>query len=272
MQQKKKFNRETLILIFLVLTVLAGLTMFFYKTFSPKEIKSNKNVEIKTEKEKRNPDDPPLISVDELKEKIDRKEDFILVDVQSSEAYLAKHIPNAISIPAAQITERYKELANDKEIVVTSAGGNADSCGLCTQAAKSLISLGFKNVKDFKEGISGWEAKGYPVVSGQTVTYKNIDVDKLKQKIDDRENILIVDVRDKEEYDAGHIKGAIYMAFEGILSKKNELPRDKEIIIYDKKGDRSKLVTETLVKNGLIQITNLIDGFKKWQEKGYPVE
>jgi rhodanese-related sulfurtransferase len=270
--QKKKVTQETLILIFLVLAVLAGFTMFFYRTFGPKEIKQNKNVEIKTEETKRNPDDPPVISIDELKIKIDRKEDFILLDVQNNEGYLAKHIPNAISIPAAQLLERYKELPRDKEIVVTSAGEKADTCGICTQAAKTLISLGFKNVKDLKEGVLGWEAKGYPIVSGKTVTYKNIDVDKLKQKIDDHENILIIDIRDKEEYDAEHIQGAIYMAFEGIIQKKNELPRDKEIIIYDKKGDRSKLVTEFLVKNGLIQVTNLLDGFKKWKEKGYPVE
>lgn len=269
---QKKFNQETLILIFLVLTVLAGFTLFFYRTFGPKEIKSSKKVEVKTEEEKRNPDDPPIISVDELKTKIDRNEDFILLDVQSKENFITKHIPNSISIPAAQITERYNELSRDKEIIVTSAGEKVDTCGICTQAAKTLISLGFKNVKDFKEGISGWEAKGYPVVAGETITYKNIDVDKLKQKIDDHENILIIDVRNKEEYDAEHIKGAIYMAFEGILQKKNELPRDKEIIIYDKKGDRSKLVTEALVKNGLIQVINLLDGFKKWKEKGYPTE
>jgi rhodanese-related sulfurtransferase len=270
--QRKKLNQETLILIFLVLTVLAGFIMFAYKTFGPKKVETAKNVEIQVEETNVNPDDPPIITVDELKSKIDNNEDIVIVDVQSREGYLEKHIPKAISIPIEQISEQYKNLPKDKEIIVTSIGEAIDKCGICTQAARSLISLGFKNVKDLKEGILGWEAKGYPVVAGEEVTFKNIDADKLKKMIDDRKNILIIDIRDKEEYDQEHIQGAVFMPFEGFLQKKDELPRDKEIIIYDKLGYRSKLVTENLVKQGLIQVSNLIDGFKKWKEKGYPVE
>lgn len=270
---KNKFNQETLMLVFLVLVVIAGFMIFGYRIFNPNEGNQAKKVKVDQINEvKADPGDPQIITTDELKEKIDQNEDIVMVDIQSIENYLTKHIPNSISIPRDELTNRYKELSNDKEIIIMGAGKDIDKCNQCTQAAKTLISLGLTNVKDFKEGIAGWEAKGYPTVTGQDVTFKNIDADKLKQKIDDREDIMIIDIRDEEEYNIEHIKSATHIDFSSILSKKEELSNDKMIIIYDTVGHRSKLVTENLVKEGVLTATNLLDGFKGWKEKDYPVE
>lgn len=271
MQLLRKNSQETVILVFMILLVIAGFIIFGWRLWGSKktEIKeSNQEIE---EEEQVNPDDPPIITVSELKSKIDNNEDFILVDVQSRENYLTKHIPNSISIPHTEIAERYNELPKDKEIIVTDAG-KKEECKACTQVARVLISLGFQNVKDFREGVTGWAERGFPTVSGEEVTFKNIDVDQLLQKINNHEDIMIIDVRDKEDYDAAHIKGAVHIAFEGFLKNTNKLPKQKEVIIYDEIGTRSKLVTKHLVKKGFIQVTNLLDGFKKWKEKNYPVE
>jgi len=270
---KMKFNKESFVLIFLVVMVIIGFGAVGYKTFGFKWKNSDSSLDYEYIDDKNNPGDPPIITTEELKEKIDSDNDnFIIVDVQTVDEYLKKHIPNALSMPQEELARRYKELPKDKEIIVTSAGKQLDTCNACTQAARTLISLGFSNTKNFKEGIWGWESKGYPVIAGSEITYKNIDVDKLKLKIDDQENVLIIDIRDEIEFTKEHIKGATYMSFEDILSKKDELPKDKEIIIYDKAGFRSKLVTESLVKEGFLSATNLLDGFKKWKEKDYPVE
>lgn len=271
--EKNKFNQETLLLVFLVLVVVAGFVIVGYRTFNPEETKSDKNAKIDQISEaKAEPGDPQVISVDDLKEKIDKNEDFVMVDIQSIENYLSKHIPGSMSVPSGELTDRYGELPKDKEIIVIGAGKDVDKCDKCTQAAKTLISLGLTNVKDFKEGIYGWESKGYPTVTGQEVTYKNIDTEKLKQKIDDKENIMIIDVRNGSEYADGHIIGAVHFPFNDIMSRKDELPKDKIIIIYDTVGHRSKLVTENLVKEGILNATNLLDGFKKWQDNDYPTE
>lgn len=272
--KKNKFNNEILILVFLIIVVIAGFAMFGYKIFGPSRlISSGSNILSSSDNEEEtNLQDPPVISAEELKEKIDNQDDFILLDIQSLEGYLKKHIPNSISIPQQELTDKYKKLPRDKEIVVTSAGDKVDSCDACTQSARTLISLGFSSVYDFKEGVLGWENKGFPVIAGQEVTYKNINADKLKQKIEDDEDILILDIRDEEEYKSEHIKKSVHMPFENIMSKKEELPMDKEIIIYDKAGHRSKLVTESLVKEGFLSATNLLDGFKKWKENDYPIE
>lgn len=267
---KNKFNNETLILAFLVIVVIAGFAMFGYKLFGPGDL--NKSGSIASSDEELATQDPITVSAEELREKMNNQEDFVLLDVQSLEGYLGKHIPNSISIPQTELTEKYKKLPRDKEIIVTSAGEKIDTCNLCTQAAKTLISLGFTNVKDFKEGVTGWENRGYPVVTGEEVTFQNINAEKLKQKIEDDEDILVVDIRDEEDYNKEHIKGAVYMPFENIISRKEELQKEKEVIIYDKTGLRSKLAVENLVKSGTLSATNLLDGFKNWKEKDYPTE
>ena len=269
---KIKFNKESFILVFLVVMVIIGFAAVGYKTFGFKWRKSDSDLSYEDVDDETDPSDPPGISVEELKAKVDNDDDFVIVDIQTVENYLKKHIPNALSIPQEDLAKRYKELPKDKEIIITAAGKKVDTCNLCIQGTKTLISLGFSNVKHFREGVLGWESKGYPIITGKEVTYKNIDVEKLKLKIDDQEDILIIDIRDENEFIKEHIKGATYISFENILSQKDDLPKEKEIIIYDKAGFRSKLVTEGLVKEGFLSTTNLLDGFKKWKEKEYPTE
>jgi rhodanese-related sulfurtransferase len=54
----------------------------------------------------------------------------------------------------------------------------------------------------------------------------------LKEKLDAGADIVIVDVRSKEEFDESHIIGAVSIPWEEIESRYTELPRDKEIITY----------------------------------------
>lgn len=267
----KSKNYESLILVFMVFAVLLGLGFFIYKAFGPKNEKHAKTSSTQTEKTEEK-DSPKTISLDELKTKFEKDENFILLDVQSRENYIKKHLPLAINIPREELAERKDELSREKEIIVVGAGEKIDKCLSCHQSAKALISFGFEKILHFREGTAGWEEAGLPLVSGDEASYKNIDAQNLKQKLNDKEDVMIVDLRSEEEYKQNHIKGAVYLSFEGILSKYRELPRNKEIIFYDKTGSRSRLVARELVKLGLIYAENLLEGYKIWQEKGYPLE
>ena len=108
-----------------------------------------------------------------------------------------------------------------------------------------------------------------------------INVEQLKQKIDDGEMIMLIDVREPNEFNAGYIPGAVSIP-RGVLEFKiaNEafweeamlyMPlREEEIIVYCKKGKRSILAADVLQKLGYTNITYLEAGFKKW-ELTYPL-
>ena len=87
-----------------------------------------------------------------------------------------------------------------------------------------------------------------------------------------REDALVVDVRDPGEYGAGHILGAKNLPLsrlgDGELSKKKERP----VIVYCDGTDRSSKAIAALRKQGYARVVNLSGGLKAWQQAGLPVE
>jgi len=76
--------------------------------------------------------------------------------------------------------------------------------------------------------------------------------------MDSGDEIIILDVRTKEEYDAGHIKGAILVPNETIIDEQPELlpDLDAEILVYCRSGNRSAQAANKLIAIGY---TNVVD-------------
>ena len=68
---------------------------------------------------------------------------------------------------------------------------------------------------------------------GLAADYERVTVNELKALLDNKADIVVVDVRSKESYEAGHIPGAISMPLpDGINARHGELPQDKTIVLY----------------------------------------
>ena len=88
-----------------------------------------------------------------------------------------------------------------------------------------------------------------------------------------REDALVVDVREPGEYGAGHILGArnvpvARLGESGDLGKRKERP----LILYCDSGDRSGKAAAALKKQGFTRVVNLSGGIGAWQQAGLPVE
>jgi len=120
------------------------------------------------------------------------------------------------------------------------------------------------------------------LVAHVAVNVQEITTDQLKTKLDEGEMILLIDVREKSEYNYGYIPGAINIS-RGLLEFKmdNEkfwedqflyLPeKTDEIIVYCKKGKRGILAADALKSLGFANVKNLTGGWKNW-EMNYPLE
>ena len=90
----------------------------------------------------------------------------------------------------------------------------------------------------------------------QEAVYVNITAQQAKEIMDSREDYIILDTRTREEYDEGHIPGAILIPYDEILKKAEGVLTDRNqlILVYCRSGRRSKLAAEDLVKLGYTNI------------------
>jgi adenylyltransferase/sulfurtransferase len=99
------------------------------------------------------------IDVTEVKQKIDRGADFVLVDVREPHEYQIASIPQAKLIPLGELGRRLGELDPDDEIVVHCKSG-----GRSARAVEFLRQQGFKDVSNMRGGILAWSDKVDPKV------------------------------------------------------------------------------------------------------------
>ena len=86
-----------------------------------------------------------------------------------------------------------------------------------------------------------------------------------------REDALVVDVRDQGEYESGHILGARSIPLARIES--SDLKRkDKPVIVYCESGDRASKAAALLRKKGFDKVVLLNGGLGAWKQAGLPVE
>ena len=97
---------------------------------------------------------------------------------------------------------------------------------------------------------------GQTVEKDQEAVYRNITAEEARQIMDTGESCIILDVREQEEYDAGHIPGAILIPYTQIEEKAEEMLPDKDqlILVYCRSGRRSKIAAESLAELGYTNI------------------
>src|SRR5881275_929549 len=92
-------------------------------------------------------------------------------------------------------------------------------------------------------------------------------------KLNSGEAIIVVDVRDKDEWDEGHIPGATHMSRGTIeLDIEEKVPeRNAMVICHCGGGGRSALAAESLQKMGYKNVRSMAGGLKAWKAAGLPV-
>jgi rhodanese-related sulfurtransferase len=103
-----------------------------------------------------------------------------------------------------------------------------------------------------------------------------ITVDELNQKLESGENLTILDLRSSAEVERNPllIRSARHMTLEELKSRKDEVPRDRDIILYCSCPNEvtSARMALLLQRNGFTRVRPLLGGLDAWREKNYPTE
>jgi rhodanese-related sulfurtransferase len=81
---------------------------------------------------------------------------------------------------------------------------------------------------------------------------------------------VLLDVREPDEWQAGHAPGARWLPLGEVAARVDDLPREQRIVAVCRSGARSGRATEFLVAQGL-DVVNLAGGMKAWAAAGHPV-
>ena len=81
---------------------------------------------------------------------------------------------------------------------------------------------------------------------------------------------FILDVREPDEWNAGHIPGATLIPLGELSSRLSELPQDQQIVVVCRSGNRSATGRDILLDAGFQQVTSMGGGMNTWVSLGLP--
>ena len=112
------------------------------------------------------------------------------------------------------------------------------------------------------------------LVSEAKAETEQTDAASVHDAVGSGEDVTVLDVREPDEFEAGHIPGAKPLP-RGLLEYKaaEELPdKDARIVVHCALGGRGSLAAKSLKEMGYTNVANMEGGLSAWREKGYEVE
>ncbi|KYG04198.1 molybdopterin biosynthesis protein MoeB [Sorangium cellulosum] len=112
------------------------------------------------------------------------------------------------------------------------------------------------------------------LISDVRKSIRELSLSELKRRLDDKVPMVLLDVREKEEYRAGFIPGAISIprAFLEMQVEQKLPDKSARIVAYCAGGTRSALAAKTLQELGYTNVESANPGFVRWKDLSYPVE
>ena len=182
---------------------------------------------------------------------VDKDIPAVILDVRSADEAKSGHIRGAVGMPAATVKGHVKSFPLAKlkaPVIVYDGRGGAEAVAV----ARELIKAGQSNVQVMSGGLVGWQSAGYAIESGVPALTKvayapkprpgSISADEFtKLARNTPPDVLILDVRNKDEANAGMLKGAVLIPDEELAARMGELPKDKRIVAHCTTGIRAEM-------------------------------
>jgi len=106
------------------------------------------------------------ITRENLREKIERGDDFVLVDALSPMSFAMMHLPGAINLTPGWVDNRARRRIPDLDTQIVVYCRNSD-CDSSILVANRLIDLGYRNVRHYTGGMRDWMEAGLPLEGGR---------------------------------------------------------------------------------------------------------
>jgi hydroxyacylglutathione hydrolase len=132
------------------------------------------------------------------------------------------------------------------------------------EARMRLARVGLdKVVASLEGGILAWDRAGRPLARTE-----QISVDELHERMRERADLTVLDVRRPGEWKAGHIPGAAHLPLNRLPEQTGTLQKDRPLALICAGGFRSSIATSVLEQHGFGRVSNVIGGMAAWNSAG----
>ena len=212
-------------------------------------------------------------------------DELALIDTREEGVYGANHVLRAVNIPISHLEIDLRRLVPNRHVrfVLTD-----DDPARAEKALSIIQKAGYDNLHLLPEGAKAWGEAGYELFSGLNVPSKvfgefiehtydtpRIEASDLKALMDEGRDIVVLDSRPMEEFNAMNIPGGIDTpGAELVYRAKEVIPNDETLVIVNCAGrTRSIIGCQSLVNAGLPNtVMALKDGTMGWHLAGLDLE
>lgn len=206
---------------------------------------------------------PALVGVDALDDALRRGD--TVIDTRGVDDFAARHVPGTLNVPRNRSFSAWAA-------ALTPEGGAillvADDDASAAAAARDLALVGVDGARGYVSSatIAKWAERH----GGGLGSLPQTDVRALAATLDAGAAPLVLDVRGKAEWDAGHLPGAVHIPLAELAARAGELPRERPIAVHCQGGTRSVIASSVLRAKGVMDVTNVRGGYSEWARLGLP--
>jgi hydroxyacylglutathione hydrolase len=192
----------------------------------------------------------------------------LVVDVRTELQFDEAHIPGAVCITArrAGFGSKLAWLAERDQPLVLVGSDDEDA----RDAAVLASAVGLSNVAGcLAGGMTAWREEKAPVDRVERLT-----VEELHERWEaDRGAIQVLDVRELDEWDSGHIPGSLHMPYHDIHALPDGIDSDRPVAAICGSGQRSAVAASLMKRFGAADVIHVVDGgLPSWEREGWPIE
>jgi hydroxyacylglutathione hydrolase len=223
-----------------------------------------------TRMEKYNQEGPPLLNcpprpspLTPAEFKSEMEKGAVVVDTSLPSAFGGAHIKGSYSIWLGGLPVFAGwMLPYDKPILLVLEDQNH-----LEETLRYLARVGYDQIRGFlKDGIEGWYNAGFP-----TEGLPLLSVHQLKEKLDKGEKLTVLDVREQDEWNSGHIENSLHIYVGHVEQRLADIPRDNPVAVLCTVGHRAGIAASVLLMAGFPQVYNVLGSVTAWRHAGFPL-
>jgi hydroxyacylglutathione hydrolase len=205
--------------------------------------------------------EPPALPPDQFQQLAN--DAVSILDCRSPEAFAA-HIPGAVNVGlgASFATWAGTALPEGASVILV-----LDDKRDLWEACWELLRIGYDLPKGWLSGgMMAWHTAAKPLeILPQWTVWQ------LHQRLQQDPELMVLDVRQPGEWNAGHIDGALYITGAELPRRINEVPKERPVATICGSGFRSSVSASLLLRHGHKHVCNVLGGMTGWKNAGLPV-